>query len=159
MQYDIGQPVKWIAQVGGQAVTKYGHVYARVPANMNPRDLVPKNMFFSSKSEFRPKDSWFLRVPRVAICYWPLEFWPVTSREEEVKIYTQDVPKALEYQGYISDTSDREKLKFIFELAGERYVERKPFVTNIDTQTRYWFWGEDGVEYIRHVERFQLSLA
>jgi hypothetical protein len=157
VHFDIGQPVWWNATSNNVSKRKFGYIYARVPSNMNPRDLVPKNMFFSSKSEYRPKDSYFIRIPRIAICYWPEQIFPL-DKEEEIKCYTQDTPRGLIYPGSIANRSDREKLKFIFELAGDEYMEREAYLVNVSTCTRYWFWGEDGVEYVKNVEKFKLVL-
>lgn len=156
MQFNVGDSVKWVAWSNGQKVTKCGHIWAVVPARVNPRTFVPSNMFFSSKSEFRDKVSYLIKIPRIAILYYPEMLWPMEAKEE-VNIYTQDVPLSLSSSAEVVDSSDREKLKFVFELAGNRFIERKAFLVNVSTQTRYWFWVEDGVEYVKSVERFELK--
>lgn len=152
-----GMKCKWETFMRGEPTTKAGVVFAVVPPRVDPRSLIPAGYFFASNSEFRTETSYLVRIPKIKAVYWPENPIPL-NRSEEHLIYSQKMPESLNCNVAPLDTSDRCKLKKIFDLTGVRYVERTPFIADIDNGRRYWFETDkkDHVEYISEIEEFKV---
>lgn len=152
--YDIGSYVQWDANVRGKTYKRAGEVLALVPMGKDPRNYVPTNYVLHIRGKPRNTISYLIKIPGLKTLYWPpLEsLLPLPMVDWELLYSQQIYMKPRKLEGI--DQSDRNVLKALCELLGDKYYENVKMITIPAWGKRFYFKTVRKLECIYKIEEF-----
>lgn len=152
--YKTGDFVQWTTSVHGNDYQRAGEIIAIVPAGKCPNEYVPNNHILHIRGKPRNTLSFLVAIPGYKTLYWPsIELLsPLTMANWELLYSQQIYTKPRKLEGV--DQGDREKIKKLCDLMGDKYYENMKMITIPAWGKRLFFKTIKDIECIYKVEEF-----